>query len=125
MAVISNQQFQLINSHEEYIEFVVSYTLGQDYCIASGIGWMNEVSSKYYLWRLRSNGNLAEESFYKKAQLVSKNSSYKFKNEKLDILTVTSIESIFRQMPTRQQVGPIDAPPVKKLRLRQSRKHQR
>lgn len=106
MATPGSKSFQLININDEYIEFVVSYTLGHDYWATSGIGWMSKTAPKYYLRLLRINGKPAPESMYKKARVVLKNSSYKFKDECLDLMTLGCIENIFLKMPKAQNADP-------------------
>lgn len=100
MAILQGINFQLVNTNDDYIEFTVTYTLGLDLCIASGIGWLANDISKYYLRLLRVNGKPAPVSSYKKARIVMKYSSYSFKDKKLDAATQEGIFSSFRMLPT-------------------------
>ena len=103
MAIPANLQFQLVNTNDGYLEFVVSYALGEDRWMVSGIGWMSGATPKYYLRLLRLNGKPAPESIYSSAKVVLKKASYKFKKGKLDALVLESIENIFQKMPDLKQ----------------------
>src|SRR3990167_2273118 len=103
MAILTNLQFQLVNTNDGYLEFVVSYTLGQDCFMVSVIGWMSGATPKYYLRLLRLNGKPAPESIYNSAKIVLKHASYRFKKGKLDALVMESIENVFQKMPNLNQ----------------------
>lgn len=98
MAILQGVNFKLVNTVDDYIEFTVTYTLGIDLCIASGIGWLANGTPKYYLRLLRVNGKPAPVSSYAKARIVMKYSSYSFKDKKLDEATCDGIIQSFQQL---------------------------
>lgn len=100
MAILQGVNFQLVNTNDDYIEFTVTYTLGLDLCIASGIGWLANDIPKYYLRLLRVNGQPAPVSSYTKARIVMKYSSYVFKDKKLDETTRAGIIKSFQTLPS-------------------------
>ena len=106
MTTLGSRNFQLINTNDEYIEFVVSYALDLDYYVASGIGWMSNSAPKYYLRLLRLNGKLVAETTYKNARIALRNSSYRFKDKNLEMMVLGSIENIFRKIPSFKQINP-------------------
>lgn len=87
--------FQIVNVNADYIEFVVSYALGEDQWRVDGIGWMNHGKPSYYLRLLRLNRAFVSGKYYQKALLTEKNASFKFRNKLLESLTVSGIEKHF------------------------------
>ena len=86
--------FQLVNTNADYIEFVVSYHLGEDHWTVDGIGWMNGGKPAYYLRLLRMNSAPASGKYYKKALIVEKNSSYKFENKVLNTFALYNVAQL-------------------------------
>lgn len=98
-----NYSFSLVNTNDGYLEFLVKYALGSNLYSASGIGWISADIPKYYLRLLRLNGVPISEAEYRQAKVGLKNSSYIFKDESLNELTLDKIKNIFLPAIQNQQ----------------------
>ncbi len=101
MTKLHSPIFQLTNTHDDYVEFTVSYMLGGNVWLISGIGWLKNAEPNYYLRLLRRNGAPCPESDYEKARLVLKDASYRFKHKALDELARSGVRHAFGQLPKR------------------------
>jgi hypothetical protein len=86
--------FQIVNPNVDYLEFVVSYYIGEDHWVVDGIGWLKKAKPTYYLRLLRLNGVPVAKQSFKKALLVEKHSSFKFANNALDTLILNNIHQL-------------------------------
>ncbi len=93
--------FQLINTNTDYIEFVVSYFIGEDQWLVDGIGWLKKDKPSYYLRLIRLNGFPARGKSFKDALIVEKKSSLIFENKLLAEFTLTNIDQMMT--PAKRQ----------------------
>ena len=96
-----NQFFQLVNNLNDYIEFIVSYHIGENHWVVDGIGWLSNGSPSYYLHHLRLNCFTAAGVYYGKALIVEQDSSLRFGNKVLDELALSRVHQIFNEHEKR------------------------
>lgn len=84
--------FEPIQQHEDYIEYRVSYLIGEDKWVVDGIGWVTENGATYYLRSLElNNRQVASPPHQQKALLVEQDSSLKFNHQALEDFTLVNI----------------------------------
>lgn len=95
--------FELIQQHEDYIEFTVSYYLDYNLWTAIGIGWVSNNLPAYYLRSLKLNNFPAGRHYEAKANIQLQELSLKFQNEVLEELTLANIRNQFNR-PLAQEI---------------------
>lgn len=86
--------FKLVKYDIDYIQFSVSYAVGDDEWIAYGIGWLKGSDVAYYLRSLNSSIDSDHNLYYlyhQKAYLTEQDHSLKFSHQMLEDFTLTNI----------------------------------
>lgn len=92
MSTPTKLTFDLIQHHDGYMEFRVTYQVGSDKWMVEGIGWLSEKRPNYYLRDLYLNNRQAgSKHYHQDALLVEQDSSLKFNHQVLEDLALVHI----------------------------------
>lgn len=100
---VEDFQFDLVQHHDDYIEFSVSYRLEYNRWTAEGIGWISQSMPNYYLRILKLNNWPAASHYNDKANISLHEQSIKFRCETLDRLTLANITHHLKRLETSSQ----------------------
>lgn len=95
--------FELVQKHESYIEFSVSYRLEYNQWTAEGIGWVSNGLPAYYLHSLKLNNFPAARHYESKAQFVEQELSLKFQSSELEVPVLMNIKQQFSCLRRRKK----------------------
>lgn len=94
MTIPKQINFSLTSRNVDYIEFRLSYFIGDDDWKVDCIGWMECQKPTYYARNLVLNSVVANAR-YTQALLTNKELSLKFKHKELHEFTLLNIRNVF------------------------------
>jgi hypothetical protein len=92
MTEIGVFDFSLINHNVGYMQFNLRYSLQDAFWEVSGIGWLSEGNTKYYLSGVFRNGELTKSDDLSNAGIMLQDYSMKFECGGLDALVKSQIQ---------------------------------